>query len=99
MNWEVFLLYISKCTEKEEIVDGIVAKYHPEWLEAEKIAPRGYDGGGQAQVQSEYKEPVKILEKITKGKENEDGKGGSGRMLQKIAPHNRNMGAEVSTDG
>ncbi len=85
--------------EKKEIVDGIVAKYHPEWLETEKVSLKGYDGGGQAQFQSEYNEPVKILEKITEGKKDEDSKGGSGRMLQKIAPHKRNMDREVNTDG
>ena len=60
---------------------------------------KGYDGGGLAQVQSEYNEPVKILEKITDGKRDEDSKGGSGRMLQKIAPHNRNISTEVNNDG
>ena len=85
--------------EKKEIVDGIVAKYHPEWLEEERKLSKGYEGGGQAQVQSEYDQPVRILEKITKGKEDEDGKGGSGRMLQKVAKDNTDMENEVKRDG
>lgn len=85
--------------EKQEIVDGIVAKYHPEWLESEKAEPKGYESGGQAQVQSEYNQPAKILEKITEGKKDKDGKGGSGKMLQEIAPHNRTAETEVNSDG
>ena len=85
--------------EKQEIVDGIVAKYHPEWLESEKAEPKGYETSGQAQVQSEYNQPAKILEKITEGKKDKDGKGGSGKMLQEIAPHNRTAETEVNSDG
>ncbi len=85
--------------EKQEIVDGIVAKYHPEWVESEKAESKGYESGGQAQVQSEYNQPAKILEKITEGRKDKDGKGGSGRMLQEIAPHNRMLETEVNTDG
>lgn len=85
--------------EKQEIVDGIIAKYHPEWVESEKAEPKGYESGGQAQVQSEYNQPAKILEKITEGRKDKDGKGGSGRMLQEIAPHNRMLETEVNTDG
>ncbi len=85
--------------EKQEIVDGIVAKYHPEWLESKKVNPSEYEGGGQAQVESEYNEPVKILEKIAEGKKDKNGKGGGGRMLQEIAPHNRTTETEVNTDG
>lgn len=85
--------------EKQEIVGGIVAKYHPEWLESEKAEPKGYETSGQAQVQSEYNQPAKILEKITEGKKDKDGKGGSGKMLQEIAPHNRTLETEVNSDG
>lgn len=90
---------VVEYAEKQEIVDGIVAKYHPEWLESEKAEPKGYESGGQAQVQSEYNQPAKILEKITEGKKDKDGKGGSGRMLQEIAPHNRSKETEVNSDG
>ena len=85
--------------EKKEIYDGIVAKYHSEWLESEKILSRGYEGGGQAQVQSEYDQPIKVLEKIAEDKKDKGGKGGSGRMLQEIAPHNRPAETEVNSDG
>ena len=70
-----------------------------QWLEEEKNLSKGNESGGQFQVQSEYDQPVRILEKITKGKEDEDGKGGSGRMLQKVAKDNMNMENEVKRDG
>ena len=62
-------------SEKQEIVDGIVAKYHPEWIESEKGEPKGYENGDQAQVQSEFNWPDKILKKITEGKKDKDGIG------------------------
>ena len=89
---------VVEYAEKQEIVDGIVAKYHPEWLESEKDEPKGYESGGQAQVQSVYNQPTKNLEKITEGKKDKDGKGGSGKMLQEIAPHNRTLETEVNSD-
>ena len=44
-------------------------------------------------------ESYDLHEKITEGKKDKDGKGGSGRMLQEIAPHNRTAEAEVNSDG
>ncbi len=85
--------------EKQEIVDGITIKYHPEWFESKKTVSSNVEGGGQAQVESEYNQPTKVLEKIIEDKKDKDGKGGTGRMLQEIAPHNRTAETEVNSDG
>lgn len=85
--------------EKQEILDGITIKYHPEWFESKKTVSSNVEGGGQAQVESEYNQPTKVLEKIIEDKKDKDGKGGTGRMLQEIAPHNRSAETEVNSDG
>ena len=85
--------------EKQEILDGITIKYHPEWFESKKTVSSNVEGGGQAQVESEYNQPTKVLEKIIEDKKDKDGKGGTGRMLQEIAPHNRTAETEVNSDG
>ena len=42
--------------EKKEIIDGIVKKYHPDWL-AEKTASGTAAGGGVVQTESQSNDP------------------------------------------
>lgn len=44
-----------KYAEKREIIDGIVKKYHPEWLE--KKTAKAPAGDGMAQTESQSNEP------------------------------------------
>ena len=68
--------------EKQEILDGIVKKYHPEWLmenapPAEAIPP----AGGQAQAMTERNQPSS----------REKGKGGGTGLRTALEPPDRNV--------
>lgn len=81
--------------EKKEIQDGIIQKYHPEWLIEEAPPVDDTNGGGQDQAQAEKHEPQQKPPRKSKGKK-------SGGNQLKSAPPKKNenpVQPEVKTDG
>ena len=71
--------------EKKEIMDGIIKKYHPDWIVKDKPATDGGNGiSGQDQAESESHEPQQ-----TPPKKPGDKKGGGGATVREVAPNNR----------
>jgi type IV secretion system protein VirD4 len=69
--------------EKKEIMDGIIRKYHPDWIVKDKPATDGGNGiGGQDQAESESHEPQQ-----TQPKKPGDKKGGGG--MNPVPPNRR----------
>lgn len=67
-----------KYTEKKELMDGIIKKYHPDWIVKDKPATDGGGGiSGQDQSQSESNEPQQ-----TPPKKPGDKKGGGGAVIR-----------------
>ena len=70
--------------EKKEIMDGIIKKYHPDWIVKDKPATDGGNSiGGQDQAESESHEPQQ-----TPPKKPGDKKGGGGGM-NPVPPNRR----------
>ena len=68
--------------EKKEIMDGIIKKYHPDWIVKDKPATDGGGGiSGQDQAQSESNEPQQ-----TPPKKPGDKKGGGGAVIKERPP-------------
>ena len=64
--------------EKKEIMDGIIKKYHPDWIVKDKPATDGGNGiSGQDQAESENHEPQQAPPK-----EPGDKKGGGGAVIR-----------------
>ena len=64
--------------EKKEIMDGIIKKYHPDWIVKDKPATDGGNGiSGQNQAESESHEPQQ-----TPPKKPGDKKGGGGAVIR-----------------
>ncbi len=64
--------------EKKEIMDGIIRKYHPDWIVKDKPATDGGNGiSGQDQAESESHEPQQ-----TPPKKPGDKKGGGGAVIR-----------------
>ena len=64
--------------EKKEIMDGIIKKYHPDWIVKDKPATDGGNGiSGQEQAESESHEPQQ-----TPPKKPGDKKGGGGAVIR-----------------
>ena len=64
--------------EKKEIMDGIIKKYHPDWIVKDKPATDGGNGiSGQEQTESESHEPQQ-----TPPKKPGDKKGGGGAVIR-----------------
>jgi len=64
--------------EKKEIMDGIIKKYHPDWIVKDKPATDGGNGiSGQDQAESESHEPQQ-----TPSKKPGDKKGGGGAVIR-----------------
>ena len=64
--------------EKKEIMDGIIKKYHPDWIVKDKPATDGGNGiSGQDQTESESHEPQQ-----TPPKKPGDKKGGGGAVIR-----------------
>ena len=64
--------------EKKEIMDGIIKKYHPDWIVKDKPATDGGNGiSGQGQAESESHEPQQ-----TPPKKPADKKGGGGAVIR-----------------
>lgn len=69
--------------EKKEIMDGIIKKYHPDWIVKDKPAADGGNGiSGQEQTESESHEPQQ-----TPPKKPGDKKGGGG--MNPVPPNRR----------
>ena len=69
--------------EKKEIMDGIIKKYHPDWIVKDKPATDGGNGiSGQEQTESESHEPQQ-----TPPKKPGDKKGGGG--MNPVPPNRR----------
>ena len=69
--------------EKKEIMDGIIKKYHPDWIVKDKPATDGGNGiSGQDQAESESHEPQQ-----TQPKKPGDKKGGGG--MNPVPPNRR----------
>ncbi len=67
-----------KYAEKKEIMDGIIKKYHPDWIVKDKPAADGGNGiSGQDQAESESHEPQQ-----TPPKKPGDKKGGGGAVIR-----------------
>lgn len=67
-----------KYAEKKEIMDGIIKKYHPDWIVKDKPATDGGNGiSGQDQAQTESNEPQQ-----TPPKKPGDKKGGGGAVIR-----------------
>ena len=67
-----------KYAEKKELMDGIIRKYHPDWIVKDKPATDGGNGiGGQDQAESESHEPQQ-----TPPKKPDDKKGGGGAVIR-----------------
>lgn len=73
--------------EKKEIMDGIVQKYHPEWLIKEEPPTNGESAGVQAQTESQNNEPQHTPPNKPKSKNNGSGQGAALRTIrQKHTP-------------
>lgn len=78
-----------KYAEKKELMDGIIKKYHPDWIVKDKPATDGGGGiSGQVQVQSESNEPQQ-----TPPKKPGDKKGGGG--INPVPPSRRTTAKTV----
>lgn len=72
-----------KYAEKKELMDGIMKKYHPDWIVKDKPAADGGNGiSGQDQAESESHEPQQTPPKKPGGK-----KGGGG--MNPVPPNRR----------
>lgn len=85
--------------EKSEIIDGIVQKYHPEWLLQEETSEKADSAGGKNQAESQCHEPQRKPQKKSKNKN----KGGR-TVLESVPPSRRKSQSkshpqEVKSDG
>lgn len=85
--------------EKSEIIDGIVQKYHSEWLLQEETSEKADSASGQNQAESQCHEPHRKPQKKSKNKN----KGGK-TVLESVPPsrrksQNKSHPQEVNSDG
>ncbi|MGN0519226.1 MAG: VirD4-like conjugal transfer protein, CD1115 family [Candidatus Fimenecus sp.] len=85
--------------EKSEIIDGIVQKYHSEWLLQEETSEKANSASGQNQAESQCHEPQRKPQKKSKNKN----KGGK-TVLESVPPsrrksQNKSHPQEVNSDG
>lgn len=73
-----------KYAEKSEIIDGIVQKYHSDWLLQEETSEKVDSASGQNQAESQYQEPQRKSQKKSKNK-NKSGK----TVLESVPPSRR----------
>lgn len=76
-------------------MDGIVKKYHQDWLLPPQKSQAGADTGGQNQIHSESNEPNQSQTVVSDEKKDKSGKSG-GRGLKTTAPINRAKAPEVN---
>ena len=82
--------------EKKDIMDGIIKKYHPDWLFPERTTSKGFDAGGQSQIESISNKPQQTPPIDTDDKKDKSGKSG-GRSLNTSAPINREVDSNEQT--
>ncbi len=70
--------------EKKEIMDGIVQKYHPEWLLSEEPSAGSESSGGVNQAESQSHELQRTPPNKPKNK-------GGGTVLESVPPSRRNV--------
>ena len=73
-----------KYAEKSEIIDGIVQKYHSDWLLQEETSEKADSASGQNQAESQCHEPQRKSQKKSKNK-NKIGK----TVLESVPPSRR----------
>ena len=83
--------------EKKEIMDGIVQKYHPDWLIQEELPADSESAGGQVQAESQSHKPERTPPSKPKDKS-------GNTALQSVPPirrhvQNRPRPQEVESDG
>ena len=78
--------------EKNELLQAIVLKYHPDWLKADDIEIEG------ASTDEQEQEPPKRNGHKRASRKKRSGNGGN-RPLKEVAPHNREVESEVTTNG
>lgn len=71
--------------EKKEIIDGIVQKYHADWLTQEETSEKADSAGGQNQAKSQSHDPQRTPPQNPTGKKNGD----KGSGMRPVAPNNR----------
>lgn len=76
-------------------MDGIVKKYHQDWLLPPQKSQAGADTGGQSQIESESNEPHQTQAVVNDEKKDKSCKSG-GRGLKTTAPINRGKAPEVN---
>ena len=81
-----------KYAEKKEILDGIVKKYHPDWLTPEVPGEDNKSMGGQNQAESRSHEPQQTSLKKPSGKK------GSGGTMKPVPPGRRQEAGPRLTD-
>ena len=84
--------------EKKEIMDGIVQKYHPEWLIKQEPPADSESAGGVNQAESQSNKPQQTPPRRAKSKSN------GGAVLESIPPSRRKLQSkphpqEVKSDG
>ena len=86
--------------EKKEIMDGIVQKYHPEWLIKEEPPTDSESAGGVNQTESQSREPQQSPPNKPKDKSNGGGQGTSVRLAPRAnRQQSREPSQEVKHDG
>ncbi len=78
--------------EKNELLQAIILKYHPDWLKEDDTPPEDAPAGGPEQgvpSQKKHKRPPQ--------KKRPDG--GKGKPFKAVAPRNRDFEPEVTQDG
>ncbi len=75
--------------EKQEIINGIVQKYHADWLLQEEISEKSNSAGGQNQAESQSHDPHQMPPMKPTGKRNS----GKGSGMRPIPPSKRTMPA------
>lgn len=78
--------------EKNELLQAIILKYHPDWLKEDDTPPEDISAGIQ-----EESAPSRKQHKRPPQKKRPDG--GRNRPLKEVAPHNRDAKIEEIQDG
>lgn len=88
-----------KYAEKSEIIDGIVQKYHSDWLLPEETSEKANSAGGQNQAENHKYDPQRKPQKKSKNKN----KGGKTVLesvpLSRRKPQNKSHPQEVKENG
>ncbi len=78
--------------EKNELLQAIVLKYHPDWLKEDDTPPEDTTAGTQEESAPSHKQRNRPLQ-------NKKPDGGKNRPIKEVAPHNRDTETEEIQDG